>query len=104
VVSDSIMNGEKEKITKNLEIKYETREKEAQIIALKLEKHLTNQRNGWIAAFLLSLVGAGAWFLRYRHRREKALLEKDLETQTPRKRSAARQRKPEPPNAGKRRP
>lgn len=81
VVSDSIMNGEKEKITKNLEIKYETREKEAQIIALKLEKHLTNQRNGWIAAFLLSLVGAGAWFLRYRHRREKALLEKDLETQ-----------------------
>ncbi len=80
VVGDSIMNGEKEKITKNLEIKYGTREKEAQIAALKLEKRLTNQRNGWIAAFLFSLGGAIAWFVRYRHRREKTLLEKDIET------------------------
>ncbi|MEI6412325.1 MAG: hypothetical protein WCR52_23240, partial [Bacteroidota bacterium] len=79
VVSDSIMNVEKEKITKNLEIKYETREKQAQIAALKIENQLANQRNAWIAAFLLSLAGAGAWFLRYRHRREKALLEKDIE-------------------------
>jgi tetratricopeptide (TPR) repeat protein len=80
VVSDSIMNEEKEKITKNLEIKYETREKQAQIAALKMEKQLADQRNAWIAAFLLSLAGAGAWFLRYRHRREKALLEKDIAT------------------------
>jgi len=79
-VSDSIMNREKEEITKNLEIKYETREKEAQIASLEKEKQITKQRNGLVVAFLLALAGLGAGFLRYRHRREKDLLEKDLET------------------------
>jgi DNA-binding CsgD family transcriptional regulator len=76
---DSVYSQEKEKIIQEVAGKYETREKQAQIAALKIENQLANQRNAWIAAFLVSLAGAGAWFLRYRHRREKALLEKDIE-------------------------
>jgi len=45
-----------------------------------LEKQLSDQRNLLGGGFLLSVVGAGAWFLRHRHRREKALLEKDIAT------------------------
>ncbi len=77
---DSLFSKEKEKIIQETATKYETREKQAEIAALKLEKHLTNQRNGWIATFLFSLGGAIAWFVRYRHRREKAMLEKDIAT------------------------
>lgn len=77
---DSVYSKEKEKIIQEASFKYETREKQAEIAALKKEKHLTQQRNAWGLAFLLSCVGAGAWFVRYRHHREKIMLEKDLET------------------------
>lgn len=77
---DSVYNQEKEKIIQEAATKYETREKQAEIAALKMEKQYTAQRNGWAAVFLLSFVGGGVGFLRYRHRREKALLEKDLAT------------------------
>lgn len=77
---DSLYNKEKEKIIQEAAFKYEAREKQAEIAALKMEKQYTAQRNGWAAVFLLSFVGGGVGFLRYRHRREKALLEKDLET------------------------
>ena len=79
-LKDSLFNKEKERIVQDATFKYETREKEAQIAALKMEKRFANQRSLLIGAFLLSLAGAGAGFLRYRHRREKALLEKDIET------------------------
>jgi hypothetical protein len=77
---DSLYSQEKEKIIQNAAYKYEAREKEAQITALKLEKKLSDQSYSWAAVLLLSIVGAGIWFLRYRHRREKALLEKDIAT------------------------
>ncbi len=79
-MKDSLYNKEKEKIIQEAAFKYETREKQAEIAALKMEKQYTAQRNGWAAVFLLSLVVGGAGFLRYRHRREKTMLEKDLET------------------------
>jgi DNA-binding CsgD family transcriptional regulator len=78
--NDSLFSQEKEKIIHEAAVKYETREKQAEIVALKLEKKLADQRNLLGGGFLLSVVGAGAWFLRYRHRREKALLEKDIAT------------------------
>ena len=77
---DSIYSQEKEKIIQEAAVKYETREKQAEITTLKLEKQLADQRNLLGGGFLLSVVGTGAWFLRYRHRREKALLEKDIAT------------------------
>ena len=78
--NDSLFSKEKEQIIQETTTKYETREKTAQIESLKLEKKLADQRNLLGGGFLLSVVGAGAWFLRYRHRREKALLEKDIAT------------------------
>lgn len=78
--NDSLFSKEKEKIIHEAVVKYKTREKQAEIVALKLEKQMSDQRNLLGGGFLLSVVGAGAWFLRYRHRREKALLEKDIAT------------------------
>jgi DNA-binding CsgD family transcriptional regulator len=79
-MKDTLYSKEKEKIIQDAASKYETREKAAEIVALKLEKQLSDQRNLLGGGFLLSVVGAGAWFLRYRHRREKDLLEKDIAT------------------------
>lgn len=49
-LQDSLFNLEKEKITKELIIKYETTQKEQKIKALQVQKKLANQRNWWIGS------------------------------------------------------
>jgi DNA-binding CsgD family transcriptional regulator/tetratricopeptide (TPR) repeat protein len=78
-LKDSVFSQEKEKIIQEVTAKYETREKEAQIVALHREKRLADERNWWIGGFLLLLAALGLFFLRYRHRKRQAILEKENE-------------------------
>lgn len=72
---DSLFNQEKDKLSRELTIKYETREKEHQIISLKRENELAAQRNWWIGGLLLLLSSCGFYVLRLRATRERQRLE-----------------------------
>ena len=77
-LKDSIAVKEKEKITRELIVKYETQEKEAQIKILKAQHRLAIQRNAWIAISLLLLFASGLvrYRLLVRQRQEKLMHEK----------------------------
>jgi len=81
VLRDSTWSTEKKKLIEELEVKYETREKEQQIAALQKESALATQRNGWIGGSLLLLAAFGLFFVRQRARRKQEQLEKTLELQ-----------------------
>lgn len=78
-LKDSVFSVEKEKIVQEVTTKYETREKEAQIVTLRREKRLADERNWWIFGFLLFFAGLSIAFLRYRQRKRQAILEKENE-------------------------
>ena len=78
---DSMFGQEKDKLSRELTVKYETREKEQQIVALQKENAMAAQRNWWIAGALLLLAGFALFFVRQRARRKREQLEKILEIQ-----------------------
>lgn len=75
---DSVYTKEKEKIIQETAAKYETREKQAQIASLERENQLARERNFWIGGLSLVLLLSGVWFARFRQRKLKEALEKDL--------------------------
>lgn len=76
--SDSLFSKEKEKIIQETATKYETREKQAQIASLQRENQLARERNFWIGGLSSVLLISGVWFARFRQRKMKEALEKDL--------------------------
>ncbi|MFN4253793.1 MAG: tetratricopeptide repeat protein [Saprospiraceae bacterium] len=80
-LKDSSFNQEKDKITRELSVKYETREKEQQIAALHREHRLAAQRNWWIVGALSVLTLSVLVFIQQRARRRQERLEKTLELQ-----------------------
>jgi len=75
---DSVYNQEKEKIIQETATKYETREKQAQIANLQRENQLARERNFWIAGLSSLLLSMGLGFARFRQRKMKEALGKDL--------------------------
>jgi DNA-binding CsgD family transcriptional regulator len=71
---DSVFNQEKEKISRELTVKYETHEKELTIAALERENRLATQRNRWIGGMLTLLSVIGFYTLRIRSLRKQAQL------------------------------
>ena len=71
---DSVFNQEKEKISRELTVKYETHEKELTITALERENRLATQRNRWIGGSLTLLSIIGFYTLRIRSLRKQELL------------------------------
>lgn len=76
-VSDSIMNREKEEITKNLEVKHQTREKEQELKNLKRETQLERQRNWWLGGSASLIFGLVFYFSTMQNRRRQQLLENE---------------------------
>lgn len=72
---DSVSSQEKDKLSRELTIKYETREKELQIKALQRENELATQRNWWIGGLLLLLSSIGFYTLRLRSAQERQRFE-----------------------------
>lgn len=67
---DSVSSQERDKLSRELTIKYETREKELQIHALQRENELATQRNWWIGGLLLLLSSIGFYAFRLSAARE----------------------------------
>lgn len=67
---DSVFNQEKDKLSRELKVKYETREKELQIASLQRENRVATQRNWWIGGSLCLLMGIGFYTLRLRAERK----------------------------------
>lgn len=78
---DSLFSQEKDKISRELNVKYETHEKEQQIIALKKENALALQRNLQIAGLMFLLAGIILYFFHLRSRFRRKHLETTLEKQ-----------------------
>ena len=78
---DSMFGQEKDKLSRELTVKYETREKEQQIASLQKENALAAQRNWWIGGSLMLLAAFGLFWVRQRARRKQEQLEKTLEIQ-----------------------
>lgn len=74
---DSLYKAEKEKEIQQLNVRYETREKEQKIRTLEREKELTRQRNAWIVTGVLLLALAGFYANRLHIKRRRAELEAD---------------------------
>jgi tetratricopeptide (TPR) repeat protein len=58
---DTLLDVQKDQTTRDLSVRYETREKEWQIASLQQRNQLASQRNLWILGSLLSVLG-GLWF------------------------------------------
>jgi tetratricopeptide (TPR) repeat protein/DNA-binding CsgD family transcriptional regulator len=61
---DSVFNQEKDKLSRELKVKYETREKELQIASLQRENRVASQRNWWIGGSLFLFMGIGFYSMR----------------------------------------
>jgi tetratricopeptide (TPR) repeat protein len=77
-MKDTLFDLQKDRTTRDLSIKYQTREKEWQIAALQQRNYLANQRNLWVMGSLLSVLIVLWFWSRQQARRlkaEKALAE-----------------------------
>lgn len=68
---DSVFNQEKDKISRELNIKHEIHEKELKISALQRENELAKQRNWWVGGLLLLISGVGFYAFVLHSQREK---------------------------------
>jgi hypothetical protein len=76
-LKDTLFNEEKNRITRELSVKYETAQKEQQITSLQREITLAKQRNAWIAGTLISLMLGFLYILRIRFLRKQQQLKAD---------------------------
>ncbi|HLP93637.1 MAG TPA: tetratricopeptide repeat protein [Saprospiraceae bacterium] len=74
-LKDSVFNQEKQKIGKELAVKYEAKEKEAQIAALQREQKLAFQRNLGIIGMILSISLLGLYIYQLYMQRERQRIE-----------------------------
>ena len=99
-LKDTIYNIEKNKAVAELEIKYQTAEKEKQIAQQELEiNKKTNQRNILIASsFLLTLLGFGIYyFAKQKTKRNKLIAEKKRRTPTTKNKRTGKNKPPQRP-------
>jgi tetratricopeptide (TPR) repeat protein len=80
-LKDTQYNQEKDKVSRELVVRYETREKEARIAALQQENHLATQRNWWIGGSCVLLGVLGLFWMRTRARKKQEQMKRKLEQQ-----------------------
>ncbi|MBN8679501.1 MAG: tetratricopeptide repeat protein [Chitinophagales bacterium] len=71
IILDSLLKADKHRSIQELEVKFETRQKDQEIRTLQAEKATHRVINYWILTFSLGVLGVGG--LLYRRRRDKAL-------------------------------